>query len=150
MDMRPMSNPRTTIVMYIKLVPLTDDEVAWIKRDRERKDTKRLVATMDAFSWINQHYPTTREEFLEDFESLRDTDFGTIYWQIVGGGLVNYKSKLGTIPGEHVDDFPRTGDGYFTASAKKFIEMGTDHTKMAVEAARSMGKKILIGIRAQA
>ncbi len=149
MDLRPTTNPRTSIVMYIKLVPLTDREVAWFKQDRERQDTKRLVATLDAFSWINQNYPTTREEFLEDFESLRESDFGTIYWQIIGGGLVNYPSKLGTIPGAHVDDFPRTGDGYVTASIKKFIDMGMDHTKLAIEAARSMNKKILIGFRAQ-
>jgi len=105
---------------------------------------------MDAFSWINQNHPTTKEEFLEDFEHLRDTDFGTIYWQIIGGDLVNYKSKLGTIPGELSDDPARTGDGYVTDSIKKFIATGEDETKMAIEASHSMGKKIMIGFRAQA
>ena len=37
-----------------------------------------------------------------------------------------------------------------TASVKKFIAEGTDHMRMAVEAAHAMGKKILIGIRAAA
>lgn len=150
MDLRPDNNPRHSVVMYVKLVPLTDAEVNWIKQEREQKNTKKLIATLDAFSWINQNYPTTEEEFLEDFEHFRDSDFGTIYWQIIGGDLVNYSSKLGTIPGGHVDDFPRTGDGYVTDSIKKFIAAGNDHTKLAVRAAHSMDKKIMIGFRAQA
>jgi hypothetical protein len=149
MDLRPHVNPRHTVIMYVKLVPLTDKEVAWIKQDRQRKDTKKLIATLDAFSWIHQNFPTTKEEFLEDFEHYRDSDFGTISWQIIGGGLVNYKSKLGTIPGELSDDPARTGDGYVTQSIKKFIERGEDHTKLAVQAARSMNKRITIGFRAQ-
>jgi len=150
MDLRPHTNPRHTVVMYVKLVPLTEAEIAWIKQDREQKNTKKLIATLDAFSWIHQNYPTTKEEFLEDFEHFRDSDFGTIYWQIIGGDLVNYPSKLGTIPGELADDPARTGDGYVTDSIKKFIAGGEDHTKLAVQAARSMNKKIMIGFRAQA
>jgi hypothetical protein len=145
----PAINPRHTVIMYVKLIPLTEQEIAWVKADRERKDTKSLIATLDAFSWIHQNYPTTKEEFLEDFEHYRHSDFGTLSWQIIGGGLVNYKSELGTIPGELSDDPARTGDGYVTQSIKKFIERGEDHTKIAVEAARSMNKRIFIGFRAQ-
>ena len=150
MGLQPDNNPRHTVVMYVKLIPLTKNEVNWIEKDRSQTKTKRLIATMDAFSWINQNHPTTKEEFLEDFEHLRDTDFGTIYWQIIGGDLVNYKSKLGTIPGELSDDPARTGDGYVTDSIKKFIASGEDETKMAIEASHSMGKKIMIGFRVQA
>lgn len=146
----PAVNPRHTVIMYVKLVPLTEKEVSWIKAERERKDTRKLIATLDAFSWIHQNYPTTKAEFLEDFEHYRDSDFGTISWQIIGGDLVNYKSKLGTIPGELSDDPARTGDGYVTQSIKKFIERGEDHTKLAVQAARSMNKRITIGFRVQA
>lgn len=146
---RPVVSPRHTVIMYVKLVPLTEKEIEWVKADRASKANKNLIATLDAFSWIHQNYPTTKEEFLEDFEHYRDSDFGTLSWQIIGGGLVNYKSKLGTIVGDLSDDPARTGDGYVTQSIKKFIEQGTDHTKMAVEAARSMDKRIFIGFRAQ-
>lgn len=149
-DLQPDVGPRHTVIMYVKLVPLTDAEVAWIKKDREDKKSKKLIATLDAFSWIHRNYPTTKEEFLEDFEHYRDSDFGTLSWQIIGGGLVNYPSKLGTIPGELSDDAARTGDGYVTKSIQAFIERGEDHTKLAVEAARSMDKKVYIGFRAQA
>ena len=146
----PSVNPRHTVIMYVKLIPLTEKEIAWVKAERERKDTKKLIATLDAFSWIHQNFPTTKEEFLEDFEHYRDSDFGTLSWQIIGGDLVNYKSKLGTIVGELSDDPARTGDGYVTQSIKKFIERGESHTQLAIQAARSMNKRITIGFRAQA
>ena len=147
---RPVVSSRHTVIMYVKLVPLMEREVEFIKTERARKDTKNLIATLDAFSWIHRNFPTTKEEFLEDFEHYRNTDFGTLSWQIIGGDLVNYKSELGTIVGELSDDPARTGDGYVTQSIKKFIEQGEDHTKLAVEAARSMDKKITIGFRVQA
>lgn len=147
---KPHVSPRHTVIMYVKLVPLSEKEIEWIKADRADKENKKLIATLDAFSWIHKNFPTTKEEFLEDFEHYRDTDFGTLSWQIIGGDLVNYKSKIGTVVGELTEDPARTGDGYVTQSIKKFIEQGTDHTKMAVEAARSMNKRIFIGIRAEA
>ncbi|MGD9562438.1 MAG: hypothetical protein AB7F88_09500 [Pyrinomonadaceae bacterium] len=149
MDLRPDVNPRHTVVMYVKLVPLTDAEVDRIKKDRQDPSKKKLIATLDAFSWIHQNFPTTKEEFLEDFEHYRDSDFGTLSWQIIGGGLVNFPSKYGTIPGELAEVPARTGDGYVTESIKQFIERGENHTKLAIEAARSMNKKIFIGFRAQ-
>jgi hypothetical protein len=150
MDLQADNSPRHTVIMYVKLVPLTEVEVDQIKKDRQDQSKKKLIATLDAFSWINRNYPTTKEEFLEDFEHYRDSDFGTLSWQIIGGGLVNYPSKYGTIPGELSEVPARTGDGYVTQSIKKFIERGEDHTKLAVQAARSMNKKIFIGFRAQA
>lgn len=149
-ELYPDPSPRQTVIMYVKLVPLTFNEVAWIKKERADPSTKKLIATMDAFSWIYRNYPTTKAEFLEDFEHYRYSDFGTLSWQIIGGGLVNYPSKLGTIPGELTEDASRTGDGYVTKSIQKFIADGEDHTKLAVEAARSMNKKIYIGFRAEA
>jgi hypothetical protein len=149
-ELFPDVAPRQTVIMYVKLVPLTSNEVTWLKKERGNKSTKNLIATMDAFSWINRNYPTTKEEFLEDFEQYRYSDFGTLSWQIIGGDLVNFPSELGTIPGELSDDPPRTGDGYVTRSIQKFIADGENHTKLAVEAAHSMNKKIFIGFRAEA
>jgi len=146
---KPHPAPRQTNIMYVKLVPLTETEISWVKEDRERKGNKNLIATLDAYSWIATNYPTTREEFLEDFEHYRDSDFGTLSWQIIGGGLVNYKSKMGTVPGALADDWGRTVDGFATRSIQKFIERGESHTELAVKAARSMNKRIFIGFRAQ-
>ncbi len=149
-DGRVPSFPRHTVVMYVKLVPLTEKEVSWIKADRVQKETKKLIGTMDGFSWLGRNSPTTKAEFLENFEPFRDSDFGTLVWQIVGGDIVNYDSKVGTIVGSLSDDPPRTGDGNVTESVNKYIEQGLDTTAMAIEAARSMDKEILIGFRSAA
>ncbi|MEZ5344965.1 MAG: family 10 glycosylhydrolase [Pyrinomonadaceae bacterium] len=149
-DGRIPAYPRHTVVMYVKLVPLTEKEVAWIKADRAQKDSKKLIGTMDAFSWLGRNSPSTKAEFLENFEAFRHTDFGTLVWQIVGGDIVNYDSKVGTIVGSLADDPPRTGDGNVTESVNKYIEQGLDTTEMAIEAAHSMDKKILIGFRSAA
>src|SRR5690606_16091084 len=53
LDLAPDVSPRHTVVMYVKLVPLTSREVEWIKRDREDNSKKNLIATLDAFSWIH-------------------------------------------------------------------------------------------------
>ena len=141
----PISRP--CVVTYVKLVPLSDEEVAEARRDLSQRDTKRLIATFDGFSWVYENYPTTEEEFLEYFEPFRDTDFGTWYWQISGADLVNYPSRFGTIAGEHVDDFPRKGDEYVTRSVQTLNAQGIDFTKLAVQAARDMDAAIHIAIR---
>jgi hypothetical protein len=146
-DHREAPASRPCVVMYVRLVPLTDEEVAELRRDRSRKDTRRLIATFDSFSWVYENHPTTEAEFLEYFEAFRDTDFGTWYWQITGADLVNYPSKLGTIPGVHVDDFPRKGDEYVTRSIQALAAEEKDFTKLAVQAAHDQGAKIHIAIR---
>jgi len=135
------------VVMYVKLVPLTDDEVRMVRRDARQRRTKRLIATIDGFSFIYNRMPTTKQELLEEFEHYRGTDFGTIWWQVCGADQVNYKSELGTIDGEHVNDFPRLGDRYYTEAVKALIKKGIDITQVAVEAAHSMDAKIDICIR---
>src|SRR5690606_21330072 len=82
-ELSPDPNPRQTVIMYVKLVPLTDAEVAWVQKERADPSTKKLIATMDAFSWIYRNYPTTKAEFLEDFEQYRYSDFGMLSWQII-------------------------------------------------------------------
>lgn len=149
MNSDSVARQKHSIIMYVKLIPLTEKEVEWIQKDRADKNNKKLIATLDGFSWLGRNYPTTKEEFLEDFEHYRDSDFGTLSWQIVGGGLVNYKSSLGTIPGELSDDTIRIGDRFAKATIQNFIAKGEDPTKMAIEAARSMNKKIFIGFRSQ-
>ncbi|NLY02866.1 MAG: hypothetical protein GXY83_42980 [Rhodopirellula sp.] len=141
----PVSRP--CVVMYVKLVPLTVEESSRVAEESSGRDTKRLIATFDGFSWVHENNPTTEAEFLEYFEPFRGSDFGTWYWQIGGADLVNYPSRVGTISGEHVDDFPRKGDEYFTRAVQSFNGKGIDFTKLAVGAARDMGNKIHIGIR---
>jgi len=139
--------PRAACVCYVKLVPLTEKEVQALRDDRRQQDTRRLIGTIDGYSFLYERRPTTEAELLEEFEPFRHTDFGTIWWQYTGADLVNYRSRLGTIPGEHTDTFPDKGCGYFTESVQTLIDRGIDLTKVAVQACHERGMAIHIGMR---
>lgn len=132
---------------YLKLVPLTDQEVMALRQEQSGQKTRRLIGTMDGFSFLHAHHPKTEEEVRELFEPFRNSDFGTIWWQFTGADLVNYQSEYGTISGDAMEVFPRAGDGYFTDSVRTLIRNGVDLTHLAVEACRDMGIKIHICLR---
>jgi len=138
---------RAACVCYVKLLPLTDEEVVTLLQDRQRQDQRNLIGTIDGFSFLYERQPTTESELLEEFEPFRHTDFGTIWWQYTGADLVNYRSQLGTIPGEHTDTFPSEGNRYFTQAVQTLIDRGIDITKVAVKACHDRGMAIHIGMR---
>jgi hypothetical protein len=138
---------RPAQVMYVKLVPLTAQEAQAVQQDAAQRETKRLVGTIDGFSFIYARRPTTKEELLEEFELYRGSDFGTIWWQYGGADQVNFKSKVGTIQGGDIDDAPLPGDRYYTEAVKELIARGVDITKVAVDACHDLGIDIYICMR---
>ena len=138
---------RAACVCYVKLAPLTDEEVVALLQDRQRRDQQRLIGTIDGFSFLYERQPTTEIELWEEFEPFRHTDFGTIWWQYTGADLVNYRSRLGTIPGEHTDTFPTEGNRYFTQAVQTLINRDIDITRVAVQACHDRGMAIHIGMR---
>lgn len=62
---------------YVKVIPLSDDEIAGLKADRSRKDSRRVTVTCDGFSFIYYRRPTTKEDLLAEIEEFRDTDVDT-------------------------------------------------------------------------
>ena len=69
-------------VGYIKLVPLSEEEVRALQEDRTRTDTKRLFVHSDAFF---SNLAGSTEEILKYLEPLRHTDVAGIYWEAGGG-----------------------------------------------------------------
>ena len=134
-------------LMYVRLVPLTAAEQAAVIAEAEQRATKRLIATIDGFSFLYERNPTTEAELREEFEHYRGTDFGTIWWCTGGADEVNYASALGTICGRGQETFPREGDAYYTNSVETFIREGIDLTRVAVDAAHAVGAQIHLGLR---
>lgn len=139
--------PRAACLYYVKLVPLRPAEIQAVKRDLRQHATKRLVGTIDGFSFLYERMATTKAELLEEFEPFRNTDFGTLWWGFTGADQINYRSQIGTIVGAHTDDCPRAGDGYFTRAVQALIRKGIDITKIAVDACHDMGIEIHISLR---
>ena len=83
-------------IAYVKLVPLTDQEVADLQADRARKETRVLQANIDGLSYFWSNEYQTREQIKELIEPYRDSDVGKVVWAVSYGDLTNYPTKVGT------------------------------------------------------
>ena len=128
---------------YIKLVPLTDGEVAAMQADRARTDTKRLFAHSDNHGWMGHSRPTTPAEVQGLLEPYRNTDFARIYLESGGGDLLNYFTKIGrdhTL--DHHDDFSHTGYRNQSQAWRSFRDQGIDPYDVAIEHVHDMGMEV--------
>jgi hypothetical protein len=139
--------PRAACLCYVRLVPLSGREVAAFRRDQAGRGTRRLIGTLDGFSFLHRHHPRTRADMRELFEPFRGSDFGDLWWQYVGADLVNYRSRHGVIPGAQTRVFPRAGDGHFYDSVLALERRGISLTRLAVEACRDLGIRLHVGLR---
>lgn len=92
--------PKKAYLAYLKLVPLSKEEVDSIKKDRARKDTRVLIATNDGISFFHAKGSTTREEILEQVEPYRHSDVGKVIWAFTYGDTTNYPTKVGRFLGK--------------------------------------------------
>ncbi|MDP7399479.1 MAG: hypothetical protein QF541_21600 [Lentisphaeria bacterium] len=82
-------------IAYVKLEPLTDEQVQLIRKNRARKDTRRLLSLIDGEGFFSSHVPYTRNELLESVEPYRDSDVGVVFWGVNLGDLTYYPSDVG-------------------------------------------------------
>ena len=125
---------------YVKLVPLTDTEVAAVRADRQRTDTHRLFAHQDAHGPHWQWRLTVPDEIRRELEPYRDTDFSRMYWETGGGDELFYFTKLARLATcDEVGDFGRRGDRLHAESWRVFREQGIDPFEVALEHAHEVG-----------
>ena len=133
----------TLWIMYIKLVPLSDEEVETLMADRRRPDTKRLFAYNDSwcFGW-GREAPASAELVRSHLEPYRHSDFARIYFDGVHGDLCSYFTKIGRMwtddffrPEDHV----RTGDRLFVETWSEYVAKGIDPFQVAVDFSHEIG-----------
>ncbi len=139
--------PLAAGVAYVKLIPLSDEEVARIKAERADPALRRLVASIDGFSFIYGRRPVTRLSLLREVEAYRDSDFGTLVLQVGGADMVNYPSKVGQMRGEGLDDFARAGDRAYAEALRILAQKGINPTQTLIEGAHDAGMKVHVSIR---
>jgi hypothetical protein len=127
-------------LMYVKLVPLAEREVAEVRKRSAESQTRRLVATIDGLSFIYDRRPTSEEELLEEIERYRGTDFGTIWYGGAEVGLGSYHRPL-------VDDYPGAGYAHFAEAVRELERKGIDINRVVVTAAHDLGAKIHMSMR---
>ena len=134
-------------VMYIKLVPLTDGEVAAWHSGDGAASTRPLIATFDGHSWIWPYRPRTAAHLKETFEGFQRSDFTKWWFQVLGADLVCYPSQVGTVAGLDTKDFSRWEYKEFVDSLRALFATSVNPLQVARDAAREHGVEFHIMIR---
>ena len=131
-------------ICYVKLVPLSEAEIARARRDTGRRDTRRLVANHDSGQHTQWAY-ASRADMRNEFEGLRDSDFGMILWGCSLGLGTFYPSRVGS---EH-EFTPGFGGrhGIANASRDRYRQAGIDPLREAVACAHEIGIDIYPQVR---
>ncbi len=85
--------PAHAYLGYVKLIPLTDDEVAQIQAGRQRDETRTLYALNDG-NGLFYLGPTTEEDLLEEVEQYRYSDVKTLVYAACSGDVVGHRSRI--------------------------------------------------------
>ena len=137
-----------TAIAYIKLTPLSADQVSALHADRQRSDTRRLFAHNDATSYQCSYLVTTAEDIQREIEPFRDTDFSRLYWEAAYGDLLAYLGEAGRLPTyDGVDDFFLVHERQCAHSWRVFRDQGIDQLKVATDYAHQIGLELHAGVR---
>ncbi|HXG24664.1 MAG TPA: hypothetical protein VNJ09_08935 [Chthonomonadales bacterium] len=134
-------------VGYVKLIPLSDQEIKGIQADRADTSKRNMTVTDDGFSFIYAQRPTTTEDLLTQIEPLRYSDVDTLIMEQFGGDKVMYPSAVGTMPGLDMDDFAELGHRYYVETVRAFARQKINPLKVLIDGAHGVGVKIHVGIR---
>ncbi len=143
LEIAPLTGLPAT-VCYVKLVPMTDSEVAASKAPSQHRSS---IATFDGHSWIWPFKPTTAAELAEEFRGFENTDIGKWWFQITGSDLVCFPSKIGTYPGEGTTDFPTDNYAAYTHSLETLFKKGVNPLKVARDTAKAQGAEFHVILR---
>jgi len=139
------SEPAT--IAYVKLVPLTAEEVRRIEEDRAQTDTRRLIATFDGHHIVNGYEVRTRQDLANSYARLNGSDFGTWWVQMVGADLTHYPTEIGTVLGSNVETYPREVDRRYNEALENLFANGVHPIKVAAEEAAKQNAKLIICTR---
>lgn len=129
-----------TKLAYIKLVPLSDAEVAALEAERQRPDTRSLFAHNDAHGYLFLLGSATEEAVRREIEPYRHSDFSRLYWECGAGDLMFFLGETGRLPTcDGIEDFDRRGDRLHAETWRTFRERQLDPLKVALDHAHGMG-----------
>lgn len=131
---------KACVIMYVRLVPMTEREVSALQEDAAQRGTKRLLATIDGHGYLYDRRPTTREELLEEFENYRDSDFGVVWYDGASAGIARYDPPA-------ITDWVGAGYRNHYQSVQALRKKGIRINRVAVEACHALGMKIHISTR---
>lgn len=129
-----------TKVAYVKLAPMSAEQVGEMEHERQRTDTRRLFAHNDAHGYLFLYGTATEEAVRNEIEPYRHTDFSRLYWECGAGDSMYYLGEVGRLATcDGVEDFDRRGDRLHAETWRTFRDQKLDPLAVALEAAHEMG-----------
>ena len=142
------SHPSVAHLAFVRLVPLSAEEVEEYRRAGGRPETRLLAAEMDGQGPFHAGARTV-QDIQENLEPLRGTDVGKLFLGTggIGAGQTLYPSRVGAMMGAGEEDFPVEAGRRAAESLRNFRSRGIDPLKVAVDHAHSMGIEVYLGFR---
>ena len=88
------TRPEKAYIAYVRLVPLSPEEVSALVADRADRSTRMLYALNDGNGMFYEG-ASTESELIEQVEPYRHSDVGAVLFAVASGDLVNYPSRFG-------------------------------------------------------
>ena len=79
---------------YVKLVPMSAEEVDRVVKDRAGTSTRKLAVSIDGASYLHLCEFSTPNDILALVEPYRNSDVGRIFWAVCYGALTNYPTSV--------------------------------------------------------
>lgn len=135
---------REAWVAFVKLVPLSEEQVRDFEADRRNPEHKKLFVHIDPGI---SNESGDEETLLSLLDPLRHGDVARLYWETGMGDRVFYPSSIGRRPTEtrdHGDDpdnpfYGRAYDGVESKTWRAYRETGVEPLEVAVEFAHEHG-----------
>ena len=143
------SRPTSAQLAFVRMVPMTSDEVEEYRRASGSPATRVLAATLDGHSGSSfGHGAETVDDLLDIYEPLRDTDVGKLFLETgwVGGSMF-YPTKVGEVRGSGEDVLSTERDRRIVESIRSYLSKGIDPVKVRTEYVQSMGIDVYLGFR---
>lgn len=131
-------------IVYVKLIPLTGEEITNFLNDQNDKSHKTLVLKHDTESVNMSQGHRTEEQILSAIEVLRDTDFGTIIIEQSFPGVYEFH---GDMRKRDDADYAMTESRVFQESLKVLESKNINPIKVLIKGAHAIGIKAIIAIR---
>ncbi len=142
------SGPSPAYIAYVKLVPLSNEEIEAIQADRADAGTKRLIMMNDAFSdYTSLPHHDPRQVIWDWLEPYRDTDFKTLLWCASQGDAAHYPSRVLPIVGSGTTDFPREIDRAINETITDLAGKGVDALYEVIEFCHEAGIQVHVSNR---
>ncbi len=133
---------------FVRLVPMTQQEVNDYRNAEGSADTRLLAAEVDG-QFYHDGAVRSVEDLQEMFEPLRNTDVGKLFLGTagIGAGIALYPTQAGAPVAAGNAQFLNEPSRRMVEAWQGFLDRGVDPLKVCIDYVHSMGIEVYLGFR---